>query len=235
MSKSRKTPKSIRTRQKILDAALLLFSEKGYEKATMRQIAVQADMAPGSIYHHFPTKEHIVQTFYDMIHEEHAEACGNILLSSTKLEDRLREVVRKKIQLAEPFKKVSSVLFRTASDPQNPLSPFSAQSSPTRDKSLTLFRQLVSGSSAKLPADVEILLADYLWMYQMGIILYWIHDTSEHSRKTFRLIDRTVKLIQTLVELSSLPLIAPFRKKFTKLMLEFLPDWGKSEQAANHL
>jgi len=223
------TPKSIRTRQKILDAALLLFVEKGYEKATMRQIAVQADMAPGSIYHHFPTKEHIVQTFYDRIHEEHAEACGNLLRWGTKLENRLREVVRKKIELAEPFKKVSCVLFRVASDPKNPLSPFSAQSSPTRDKSLALFRELVAGSSAKLPADVDVLLADYLWLYQMGIILYWIHDTSENSKKTFRLIDRTVKLIQTLVELSSLPLIAPFRKKFTKLMLEFLPDWEKSE------
>ncbi len=128
--------------------------------------------------------------------------------------------------MAEPFKKISGVLFRVASDPQNPLSPFSAQSSPTRDKSLVLFRQLVSGSSAKLPADVDILLADYLWMYEMGIILYWIHDTSEKSRKTFRLIDRTVKLVQTLVEISSIPLIAPFRKKFTKLMLEFLPKWG---------
>ena len=34
MSKSRMTPKSIRTRQKILDAALLPMVEKGYEKAT---------------------------------------------------------------------------------------------------------------------------------------------------------------------------------------------------------
>ena len=227
MSKSRMTPKSIRTRQKILDAALLLFAEKGYEKATMRQIAVGAEIAPGSIYHHFPTKEHIVQTFYDGIHEDHAQACVSILRNEFKLENRLREVILKKIELAEPFKKVSSVLFRVASDPNNPLSPFSAQSSPTRDKSLALFRQLVSGSSAKLPADVEILLPEYLWLYQMGIILYWVHDTSENSRKTFRLIDRTVKLIQTLVDLSSLPLIAPFRKKFTKLMLEFLPEWGQ--------
>jgi AcrR family transcriptional regulator len=184
-------------------------------------------MAPGSIYHHFPTKEHIVQTFYDMIHEEHAQACVGILRNEIKLEHRLREVVRKKIELAEPFKKISYVLFRVASNPQNPLSPFSAQSSPTRDRSLVLFRQLVAGSSAKLPADVDILLADYLWLYQMGIILYWIHDTSENSRKTFRLIDRTVKLVQTLVEISSIPLIAPFRKKFTKLMLEFVPDWGR--------
>ena len=229
MSKSRMTPKSIRTRQKILDAALLLFTEKGYDKATMRQIAVQAAMAPGSIYHHFPTKEHIVQAFYDVIHEEHAQACVSILRHEIKLEHRLREVVRSKIILAEPLKKVSHVLFRVASDPQNPLSPFSAQSSPTRDKGLALFRQLVGGSSAKLPADVDILLADYLWLYQMGIILYWVHDTSENSRKTFRLIDRSVKLIQTLVEISSIPLIAPFRKKFTKLMLEFLPDWGRKE------
>ena len=226
MSKSRMTPKSIRTRQKILDAALLLFTEKGYEKATMRQIAAQAEMAPGSIYHHFPTKEHIVQAFYDLLHEDHAQACVGILASEIRLERRLHEVIRKKIELAEPFKKVSGVLFRVASDPKNPLSPFSAQSSPTRDKSLALFRQLVSGSSAKLPDDVRVILADYLWLYQMGIILYWIHDTSENSQKTFRLIDRTVKLIQTLVELSNLPLIAPFRKKFTKLMLEFLPARG---------
>ena len=229
MSKSRMTPKSIRTRQKILDAALLLFTEKGYEKATMRQIAAQANMAPGSIYHHFPTKEHIVQAFYDLLHDDHAEACIGILASEIRLERRLHEVICKKIELAEPFKKVSGVLFRVASDPKNPLSPFSAQSSPTRNKSLALFRQLVSGSSAKLPDDVRVILADYLWLYQMGIILYWVHDTSENSQKTFRLIDRTVKLIQTLVELSSLPLIAPFRKKFTKLMLEFLPDWEKSE------
>lgn len=226
MSKSRMTPKSIRTRQKILDAALRLFIEKGYEKATMRQIAGQVGMAPGSLYHHFPTKEHIVQTFYDRIHEDHAQACVSIMRNETKLEYRLRAVVWKYIQLAEPFKKVSSVLFRVASDPNNPLSPFSAQSSATRDKCLALYRQLVAGSSAKLPADVEILLPEYLWLYQMGIILYWVHDTSEHSQKTFRLIDRTVKLIQTLVELSSLPLIAPFRKKFTKLMLEFLPGRG---------
>ena len=226
MSKSRMTPKSIRSRQKILDAALLLFVEKGYDKATMRQIAAQADMAPGSIYHHFPTKEHIVQSFYDVLHEDHAQACVTILLSENKLEHRLREVVRKKIQLAEPFKKVSGVLFRVASDPQNPLSPFSAQSSPTRDKSMALFRELVSGSNAKLPEDVRVILAEYLWLYQMGIILYWVHDHSENSHKTFRLIDRTVKLIQTLVELSSLPLIAPFRKKFTRLMLELLPGGG---------
>jgi AcrR family transcriptional regulator len=220
------TPKSIRTRQKILDAALLLFTEKGYEKATMRQIAAQADMAPGSIYHHFPTKEHIVQAFYDLLHDDHAQACVGILASEIRLERRLHEVICKKIELAEPFKKVSGVLFRVASDPKNPLSPFSAKSSPTRNKSLALFRQLVSGSSAKLPDDVRVILADYLWLYQMGIILYWIHDTSENSQKTFRLIDRTAKLIQTLVELSSLPLIAPFRKKFTKLMLEFLPARG---------
>lgn len=232
MSKSRMTPKSIRTRQKILDAALLLFVEKGYDKATMRQIAAQADMAPGSIYHHFPTKEHIVQAFYDVLHEEHAQACVDILRRETRLEQRLRAVVCKKIELAEPLKKVSGVLFRVASDPQNPLSPFSAQSSPTRDKSLALFLQLVAGSSAKLPADVEVILSDYLWLYQMGIILYWIHDTSENSRKTFRLIDRTVKLIQTLVELSSLPLIAPFRKKFTRLMLELLPG-GQRDAGPN--
>ena len=41
----------------ILDAAADLFSEKGYDRTSMRDIARKAGLLPGSVYHHFQSKE----------------------------------------------------------------------------------------------------------------------------------------------------------------------------------
>src|ERR1700752_1937818 len=53
--------KSDRTRQKILDAAALLFRRHGYASVTLKDIAARADMQAGSLYYHFDTKEELVE------------------------------------------------------------------------------------------------------------------------------------------------------------------------------
>ena len=42
------------------------------------------------------------------------------------------------------------------------------------------------------------------WLYSLGVVLFWVHDTSPGCRKTYRLIDRTVPLADRLVSLSRL-------------------------------
>jgi len=44
-------------RERILDAALAVFSERGFEGGTIRQIAHKAGVAEGLIYHYFSNKE----------------------------------------------------------------------------------------------------------------------------------------------------------------------------------
>jgi AcrR family transcriptional regulator len=44
------------TRRRLLDAAYDLFEERGYEQATMRELAARAGVAPGTIFAHFPDK-----------------------------------------------------------------------------------------------------------------------------------------------------------------------------------
>ena len=226
MLKSKYTPKAIRTRQNILDAAYSLFIDQGYDQATMRAIAAQAGIAAGGIYHYFPTKEHIVQTFYELSHAEHEEACEKILTKEKKFISRLKAVVRKKMELAQPSHNLSRVLFRVASDPENSLSPFSKESSQTRRQSLELFERVVKGAKGKMPAELIDILPEYLWLYQMGIILFWIHDASPNSEKTFNMIDRTMSLIGWLTASYGNPLFKPFRKKALKLLEEFKPDFG---------
>ena len=46
-------------RQIILNAAAELFSEQGYNRTSMREIASKAGLLPGSVYHHFTSKEEL--------------------------------------------------------------------------------------------------------------------------------------------------------------------------------
>lgn len=45
----------------ILDAALALFAEVGYERASTNAIAARAGISPGSLYQYFPNKEAIAE------------------------------------------------------------------------------------------------------------------------------------------------------------------------------
>jgi len=49
------------TKQQILDAALTLFSEQGYQSSSMRQIAAAVGIKAASIYNHFTGKEEILE------------------------------------------------------------------------------------------------------------------------------------------------------------------------------
>jgi AcrR family transcriptional regulator len=51
------TPKSLRTRARILDCALTLFAEIGYAAATNAEIAERAGLTRGAMLYHFPTRE----------------------------------------------------------------------------------------------------------------------------------------------------------------------------------
>jgi AcrR family transcriptional regulator len=45
------------TQKKIIDAAIKVFSEKGFEGATTSEIAQEAGVAEGTIFRHFSTKK----------------------------------------------------------------------------------------------------------------------------------------------------------------------------------
>lgn len=50
-----------RTRQRILDAALRLFAEKGYDATSMREISEQLGITKAALYYHFDSKAEIVR------------------------------------------------------------------------------------------------------------------------------------------------------------------------------
>jgi AcrR family transcriptional regulator len=52
------------TRRRIIAAAMKCVAERGYARATIREIARSADITSGSLYHYFPNKAEIVRAAY---------------------------------------------------------------------------------------------------------------------------------------------------------------------------
>ena len=216
-----KTAKGEQTRTLILETAVELFRERGYEETTMRAIAERAGVALGSAYYYFRSKEQLIQAFYSRTHQEHLALVDEVLRTDFTLRGRLLGVMEAKLRTIEPYHRFSAVLFRTAADPESPLNPFSAESLPARLEATELFAQVVRGArDRKLPRDLEAELPDLLWTYHMGIILFWIHDRSPGRARTWRLMERTVDLVVRLVGLSTLPLMGPVRTSVLGLIAD---------------
>ncbi|KIZ19769.1 TetR/AcrR family transcriptional regulator [Streptomyces natalensis] len=58
-------PRRGNTRQRIQDVALELFSEQGYEKTSLREIAEKLEVTKAALYYHFKTKEDIVISLFE--------------------------------------------------------------------------------------------------------------------------------------------------------------------------
>ena len=54
------TAKGEETRDRIYNAALTLFRQRGFDATTMRDVAGAADMSLGAAYHYFPSKDALV-------------------------------------------------------------------------------------------------------------------------------------------------------------------------------
>jgi AcrR family transcriptional regulator len=130
--RSNKTLKGDQTKALILETALQMFRERGYEETTMRAIAEKAGVSLGNAYYYFHSKEHLIQDFYHRIHEEHLAAATPALEKHSSLKARLLTVMRLNIDTLKPYHQFAGVLFKTAAHPESPLNPFAPESDRVR-------------------------------------------------------------------------------------------------------
>ncbi|CUR54466.1 TetR family transcriptional regulator (fragment) [metagenome] len=199
--------KAEQTRQAIVDAAMRLFRSSGYDRTTMRAIAGEADVSLGNAYYYFSSKEHLIQAFYDQVQHEHAEAVAPVLAGNHGFVARLDGVLQAWVTVAAPYHEFAGKFFRNAAEPSSPLSPFSEESKPTREAALGILRQVLDGSDLKVAPSLRNELPELLWLMQMGLVLFWVHDTSPDQRRTRTLITQAVPLVDKLVRMTRLPVI----------------------------
>ena len=193
------------TKSAIIDAALELFEERGYEATTMRAIADKADVSLGSAYYYFDSKEHLIQGFYSRAGDEQKALVPDRLAGVTDLGERLIIFLESWVDIMVRYRRFAAEFFRSAANPQSPLSPFSPESAPARDVGIELLRMVIDGSDTDIPDLVGDELPELLWLYHMGVVLFWVYDSSEESQATRLLVRRTIPLITAGIGLSQLP------------------------------
>ena len=62
-------PETASTRERILDVALDLFTEKGFDRTSLREIAERLGVTKAALYYHFSSKDDILMALHLRLHE----------------------------------------------------------------------------------------------------------------------------------------------------------------------
>jgi AcrR family transcriptional regulator len=222
-SKGSPRPKSEETRNRILNTALELFQRDGFEQTTMRQIAAECRVALGAAYYYFPSKDALVMAFYERVQNELEPVLVQELSRHKGIEPRLRASIEAKLRYFQPNRALMGKLSAHI-DPRHPLSPFSSETRAIRDQDIQGFARVLESPGVRIPPDLRPHLPGILWLYQMGLLLYWVYDRSPRQRKTRQLLDGSLAIVGLLLRVIGLPFLRGVRKRLVDLMSTLSED-----------
>lgn len=206
------------TRDRIYQAALALFRERGFESATMRDIATAAGMSLGAAYHYYPSKDAIVLAYYHEISDETERRVRAALRDVTALADRLRTPFHTKLDIVQADRPLLGALLRFTGQSDHPLSFLGEATRPMRQRNMALFAAALRGT--KLPDDLRVLAPASLWAMEMGFLLYFLYDQSPRQQRTRKLVDGGVDLFVAALKLNKLPGFGVVRRKILAVLTE---------------
>lgn len=167
------------TRQDLLDAALTVFSEQGYQAARLQDIASAAGTTRGAIYHHFGSK---VGLYKELMAEAQQQA-GEVLTgaiavggSFTEVCRRILEAVMTTLAQNERFRQVTALsLFKTGVSPElTALEQERIQSAEAAIAGIADYMQMGIESGAVRTDLSPRTLARALIAFQNGVAWLWL-------------------------------------------------------------
>lgn len=90
---TRRELEALNTKQKLFDAAVHLFSKKGFNNVTVEDITKLAKVSKGSFYTHFDSKENVLVEEFKLIDEQYEKSFEN-LEPNTSASDQFRLLIK---------------------------------------------------------------------------------------------------------------------------------------------
>ena len=210
--------KGEQTRKQIFESALELFRGQGFDSTTMQEIATRAAVVKSAAYYYFPSKEAIIQAYYEKVQEEQERLCEEVFAKNKDLKTRLATALHSKLDLAKHDRNLLGVVFRYTGEPEHPLSCLGPGTAEIRHRSTQVFRDAIA--EEKLTKDLRELLPVALWALQMGLLIMFLYDSSENQLRTRRMADGALDLTLKLLGLAKLAILKPVRTKVLGLLRE---------------
>jgi AcrR family transcriptional regulator len=101
-SENRAQRRASRTRNRLMEAALAMFAEKGISATTIEDITEQADVGKGTFYRHFSTKEAVLEA---LVEQSLAHLINRLRRTATPSSGSLNEVLNGLLEAHASFHK----------------------------------------------------------------------------------------------------------------------------------
>ncbi|MHA7599375.1 TetR/AcrR family transcriptional regulator [Alicycliphilus sp. T452] len=111
-----RAPRSDNRLPELLDAAARAFGNRGYAATSMREIALDTNMLPGSLYYHFPSKEALLVAVYNEGVKELEVATSAAFAKERDPWDRLEALCRAHLETVLSDSNYANVLIRVLPD-----------------------------------------------------------------------------------------------------------------------
>lgn len=176
------------TRERIVEAALRLFRQRGLEATTTREIAREAEIATGTLFNYFTSKEAIL-----------AHLAGEALVKArtafakqpapAELEEELFALVAAELRQLRPLRKLLTGLLDTV------LSPL-AIAADRPDESLRLPHLEILAAIVRKHGVPEMspLALQMYWALYTGTLAFWAADQSPKQEDTLALLDQSLHM-----------------------------------------
>jgi AcrR family transcriptional regulator len=178
------------TKQRIIEAAATLFSKTGWDNTTTRDIASAAEIATGTLFNYFDTKESVAAALMSEELESAYDAYRKRRTAQDSLEEELFSFIWTTLRGLRPHKRFVG---RAAESMFTPLARASRDRAGDDIQShhLKTVEQIIlsHGISGPLPAVTMQL----YWTLYLGILAYWAADKSPHQEDTLALLDHSLK------------------------------------------
>ncbi len=182
-------------RRSIIHAAVEMFSEKGFESTTMKQIAREVGIGDATIYKYFPSKDKLIFAFYSLRAEQAVETFSQESgLEEHSLQEKLQLLIDIYLESLLPDREfVADSLQMIMQSP----SVLFEDVTPVRKEFVGLIHDMFTeaeqlGEIEKSPftAYTAKLTNDFI----LAILLYWIKDDSDEFSNTTQLVDMSLSL-----------------------------------------
>ncbi len=117
---STRSEATAKTRQRLLDAALTMFSQRGYAATGIRDILQAAGVTQPTLYHHFADKAAVLQTLVEQYYGESYDRLSEILATESTVAGKLLVFVTSSFEYCCNDPRVPRLMFQTYFGPTVP-------------------------------------------------------------------------------------------------------------------
>jgi AcrR family transcriptional regulator len=183
-------------RKRLIDTAVDLITEKGFQNATMKEISARADVGSATIYNYFPTKEKIL---YGYFFDRHCELILELKkipgFEDYTLKEKFQAQIETLLQLYIKDREFVQIAYKLMFD--SPLRTFT-ELSPVREmytETAARFIESAVENNEIVDHPFRNFTANLYWDYTGIILLYWLKDESECFSNTTQLIDMSLDVV----------------------------------------